>query len=53
VDFFTADGTALSGTNYVGTNGTVTFAAGQLSNTFVVPLLDNGTPTDRRPSPFR
>src|SRR5262249_13179597 len=34
----TLDGTALAGTNYTATSGTVTFAAGETSKTFSVPL---------------
>ena len=36
VTFSTADGTALAGTDYVGTSGTVTFNAGETSKTIAV-----------------
>jgi len=39
VDFGTADGTAVAGTDYVATTGTVIFNAGQASQTFTIPLL--------------
>src|SRR5687767_4450492 len=38
VNFSTLDGTALAGSDYVATNGTLTFAAGQTSNTVSVTL---------------
>jgi hypothetical protein len=41
VDFFTADGTAVAGRDYVPTNGTLTFTTGETSHTFAVPLLNN------------
>jgi len=40
----TADGTAVSGVDYVQTNGTVTFAPGVTNQTFVVPVLNPLTP---------
>jgi Calx-beta domain/Beta-propeller repeat len=39
VDFATADGTAVDGTDYTRTTGTLTFAAGQTTQTIRVPLL--------------
>jgi Calx-beta domain-containing protein/beta-propeller repeat-containing protein len=39
VDFATADGTAVDGTDYTGTTGILTFAAGQRTQTIRVPLL--------------
>ena len=39
VDFATADGTATAGADYVTTSGTVTFAAGQASQTIRIPLV--------------
>jgi len=36
---------ACAGTNYTATSGTVTFAAGQMSQTFPVTVLTDGTPT--------
>src|SRR5439155_23988752 len=41
VNFSTADGTALAGLDYLGTNGTLTFGAGETSKTFTVRLLDD------------
>jgi len=38
VDFSTVDGTALAGSDYITTNGTLTFAAGQTTNTVSVTL---------------
>src|SRR5439155_8502010 len=42
VDFFTADGSAVSGTDYLGTNGTLTFQAGQTRTNFTISIIDNG-----------
>jgi hypothetical protein len=39
VDFATADGTAVAGTDYVATTGTVTFASGQASQVILIPLV--------------
>jgi hypothetical protein len=39
VDFATADGTAVAGTDYVATTGTVTFAANQPSQAILIPLV--------------
>ena len=41
VDFATSDNTALAGTHYVATKGTLTFGPGQAVRTFAVPLLNN------------
>jgi len=41
VNFATADGTAVAGVDYVATNGILTFASGQTSNTFTVMVLTN------------
>lgn len=38
VDYATVDGTALAGQDYVATNGTLAFAAGELSRSFEVPI---------------
>ena len=43
VDWSTADGTATSGTDYLGDSGTVTFAIGEVSK--VVPITVNGDVT--------
>ena len=42
VQFSTANGSASAGTDYTGTSGTLTFAAGVASQTFIVPILDDG-----------
>ena len=39
IDFSTSDGTAKAGVDYTATNGTVTFATGVLTNTFMVPIV--------------
>jgi DNA-binding beta-propeller fold protein YncE len=45
VNYATADGTAIAGTNYTATSGTFTFAPGVTSDTIRVPLLDSGSQT--------
>ena len=47
VNYSTSDGTAMSGTNYTATNGTLTFAAGVTSQTIVIPILE-----DHRITPY-
>jgi hypothetical protein len=39
VNFATADGTATAGSDYIGTNGSLSFAPGVTSRTIVVPVL--------------
>jgi predicted extracellular nuclease len=39
VDFATADGTATAGSDYLAVVGTVSFAAGQTTQTFTVPVI--------------
>jgi predicted extracellular nuclease len=39
VDFATADGTATAGSDYLAVAGTVSFAAGQTTQTFLVPVI--------------
>ena len=41
VDFATSDGTATAGNDYTASTGTLTFAPGQLSKTFTVPILND------------
>ncbi|NDA66246.1 MAG: hypothetical protein EBY09_06345, partial [Verrucomicrobia bacterium] len=41
VDYFTADGTALAGSDYLATNGTLNFGTGVVSLTISVPLVNN------------
>ncbi len=45
VDYATANGTAVAGTDYTATSGTLTFAAGQTSATITVPVLLNESAT--------
>jgi len=45
VNYTTADGTAMAGTNYVATSGTLTFAPGWTTATIAVPILDSGGQT--------
>jgi hypothetical protein len=46
VNYATADGTAVAGTNYTAaTNGTITFGPGVTTATIDVPLLDSGSQT--------
>jgi outer membrane protein assembly factor BamB len=42
VSYATADGTALAGTHYTATSGTLTFAPGETAKTVLVPTLDDG-----------
>jgi hypothetical protein len=42
VDYATSNGTATSGTDYIPASGTLSFASGQESATFEVPILDRG-----------
>lgn len=51
VNFATTNATAFAGTNYVGTNGTLNFAQGQLSRSFTVNILNDGK-TNLPPSGF-
>jgi hypothetical protein len=41
VDFYTADGTAQAGADYIGSGGTLTFADGETRKTFSVSILDD------------
>jgi uncharacterized delta-60 repeat protein/uncharacterized repeat protein (TIGR01451 family) len=41
VNFQTVDGTALAGTHYRATNGTLTFLPGESVKTFIVPIINN------------
>jgi hypothetical protein len=42
VAFATSDGTATAGTDYTATSGTLTFNPGETSQTFTIPILDDG-----------
>jgi hypothetical protein len=39
--YWTSDGTALAGFDYIGTAGTLTFGPGQTTQTFTVPILND------------
>ncbi|HET6890253.1 MAG TPA: Calx-beta domain-containing protein, partial [Pyrinomonadaceae bacterium] len=41
VDFSTSNGTATAGSDYTATSGTLTFAAGELSKTISIPIIDD------------
>jgi hypothetical protein len=41
VNYSTFDGTALAGTNYTTTSGTLTFTPGQVFKSIVIPLIDD------------
>ncbi len=41
IHYATSDGSATAGTNYTSTSGTLTIAAGQLSGSFTIPILNN------------
>ena len=45
MSYATADGTAIAGTNYTATSGTLTFPAGIITETIRVPILDSGSQT--------
>jgi len=48
VDFATVDGTATNGVDYVATNATLTFAAGDKFKLFTVPILNDGVKQGNR-----
>jgi uncharacterized delta-60 repeat protein/uncharacterized repeat protein (TIGR01451 family) len=41
VSFATRDGSALSGVDYVGTNGIVAFADGEVTKSFMIPVIND------------
>ena len=41
VDYATVSGTAVAGTDFTGSSGTLTFAEGQTSQTITIPILDD------------
>ena len=42
MDYVSANGTAIAGSDYLATNGTLTFAAGETNQTIVVTILNDG-----------
>ncbi len=42
VNYSTADGSAVAGTHYTAVSGTLVFTNGIATNTFIVPILNNG-----------
>jgi Ca2+-binding RTX toxin-like protein len=48
VQYSTADGTAVAGTDYTPTLGSLTFAPGEVAKTVSIPLTDNGTDQPNR-----
>lgn len=43
MNYSTVDGTALAGTDYTATTGTLTFAPGEVAKKVLVPIIDNTT----------
>src|SRR6185503_20051619 len=48
VNFASTGGTAIASQDYVSTNGTLSFAAGELSKNLSVTVLDNSVATSNR-----
>lgn len=48
VNFAAVTGTAISGVDFVATNGTLSFGPGEVSKTFTVPIIDNQLPDAAR-----
>ncbi|HYI38892.1 MAG TPA: Calx-beta domain-containing protein, partial [Allosphingosinicella sp.] len=44
IDYTTADGTALAGSDYVATSGQVSFAAGETTKTVAIPVIGDTRP---------
>ncbi len=44
VQYSTSDGSAVAGTDYAATSGTLTFGLKQTSATLTIPVIDDGTP---------
>jgi Calx-beta domain len=42
VDYATSDGTAIAGSDYTATSGTLTFGPGELTKSFTVPVTSDG-----------
>ena len=47
VNYATADGTAVAGTNYTSTSDTLQFLAGDVAASFDIPVLSDGKPGDK------
>src|SRR5439155_16004062 len=43
VQFATTNASALAGTDYISTNGSIVFADGEISKSFTVPVISNNT----------
>ncbi len=43
ITYFTTDGTALNGVNYLGTTNVLSFGPGETNKVFTVPLIDNAS----------
>jgi subtilisin family serine protease len=41
VDYQTSDGTAIAGSDYTATSGTLSFAAGETSKSFMIPIVND------------
>jgi len=48
VQYATADGTAVSGVDYLNTSGTMLFTGGNGTNTFTVPIINNQSASGER-----
>jgi hypothetical protein len=48
VNYATSDGTAVAGQNYLATSGTLVFTNGLATNTFIVPIINDGNVTGNR-----
>ncbi|MCX6904852.1 MAG: hypothetical protein NTW03_15500 [Verrucomicrobia bacterium] len=48
VDYATSDGTAVAGTDYIGSTGTLTFAPGETNQSFTIPIIDNAVANPNR-----
>jgi len=47
VQYSTANGTAVAGSDYTAASGTLNFAAGQTNRTFLITLTNDGTPENQ------
>lgn len=44
IDYYTSDGTAVAGLDYIPTSGTIVFTSGQTQATFPIEIIDNAEP---------